>query len=593
MLEIGSMVNGKYRVLREIGHGGMSVVYMAIDEKANKTWAIKEVRKDGVLDFEAVRQGLAVETEMLKRLRHPNLPSIVDVIEDDEILLIVMDYVEGNALSKELTEHGAQPQEKVVEWAKQLCDVLGYLHSRTPAIIYRDMKPSNIMLKPNGQIVLIDFGTAREYKDKNLADTTCLGTVGYAAPEQFGGMGQTDARTDIYGLGATLYHLLTGNNPSQPPYQIKPIRSINTSLSNGLEKIVEKCTQRDPDERYKSCAELMYDLEHYDEIDDQHKKRQRAKVMLFAVSLVVSLASLASGITTQALYVNQQNSTYDARMSDAAQEQRNLSERMDIYRECISMAGKQGEADPFLKMIELYEQYDSNGQPSDIYKFESSERNDMQSLIYSQSNELKARGNYAEVCYQMGVTTWLYYYGESGYCGSDNGSYDSMISSYTWFKECMDEIERTNMDFKNKNLAEIYYKLSKFAKDENSIGLDGSGAEAYSSIYTDLCSMVKKVNNQTPIMQLRVYDYATYLMYKRTANFQQAGKSERNLTDLCNQIEEAMDGITVASDAEQELYDRIMARYNTDGIMGLKETIHYQYNNGAELTEENTAGGNE
>ena len=164
MIEIGSLVDGKYRILSEIGHGGMSVVYMAINEKANKTWAIKEIRRTGTQDFEVVKQGLIVETDMLKNLNHPNLPSIIDVIEDDDTFLIVMDYIEGNPLSKSLEEYGAQPQELVVEWAKQLCDVLGYLHSRNPAIIYRDMKPSNVMLKPDGNVTLIDFGTAREFK---------------------------------------------------------------------------------------------------------------------------------------------------------------------------------------------------------------------------------------------------------------------------------------------------------------------------------------------------------------------------------------------------------------------------------------------
>ena len=141
-------------------------------------------------------------------------------------------------LSQILRENGAIPQKYVVSWAKILCDVLLYLHTRDSPIIYRDMKPGNIMLKPDGNLMLIDFGTAREYKVKNRGDTVCLGTVGYAAPEQFGGMGQTDARTDIYGLGATMYHLLTGKNPGKPPYEMKPIRQINSSLSGGLEKII-------------------------------------------------------------------------------------------------------------------------------------------------------------------------------------------------------------------------------------------------------------------------------------------------------------------------------------------------------------------
>ena len=155
MLEIGSLVDGKYKILNVVGKGGMSVVYLAMNERANKQWAIKEVRKDGVQDFEVVKQNLIVETDILKNLNHPNLPSIIDVIDREDSFLIVMDYIEGKALSDVLKEYGAQPQEYVIEWAKQLCDVLGYLHSRVPPIIYRDMKPSNVMLKPDGNLTLI------------------------------------------------------------------------------------------------------------------------------------------------------------------------------------------------------------------------------------------------------------------------------------------------------------------------------------------------------------------------------------------------------------------------------------------------------
>lgn len=174
MLKIGSLVDGKYKILSKVGQGGMSVVYMAINEKANKTWAVKEVRKDGVLDFEAVKQGLVSETDILKKLSHPNLPSIIDVIDTDDSFIIIMDYIQGNSLNKALEEYGAQPQDRVIEWAKQLCDVLGYLHSRQPPIIYRDMKPANIMLKPDGNVTLIDFGTAREFKEKILQTQLAL-----------------------------------------------------------------------------------------------------------------------------------------------------------------------------------------------------------------------------------------------------------------------------------------------------------------------------------------------------------------------------------------------------------------------------------
>lgn len=336
MLEIGSLVDGKYRVLRKCGQGGMSVVYMALNERANKTWAIKEIRKDGTQNYEVVKQGLIVETDMLKRLNHPHLPNIIDVIDGDGSFLIVMDFIEGKTLSDVLKEYGAQPQESVIDWAKQLCDVLGYLHSRTPAIIYRDMKPSNVMLKPDGNVVLFDFGTAREYKSQNLEDTVCLGTRGYAAPEQYGGHGQTDARTDIYCLGATMYHLLTGHNPSEPPYEMYPIRHWNPQLSGGLEAIILKCTQKNPIDRYQSCAELLYALDHYWETDAVYRKKQVSNFRKFAVpaALAVTLG-IASGVF-YGLESHTTNTSYDSYIN-AARNSTVKADEIANYRKAINL----------------------------------------------------------------------------------------------------------------------------------------------------------------------------------------------------------------------------------------------------------------
>ena len=317
MLQIGSLVDGKYKVLRVVGKGGMSVVYQAVNEKANKIWAIKEVRKDGTQNFEVVKQNLIAETDMLKRFNHPNLPSIIDVIDTDDSFLIVMDYIEGNSLSKAIETSGAQSQEDVIEWAKQLCDVLGYLHSQNPPIIYRDMKPANVMLKPDGNISLIDFGTAREFKSSSVEDTTCLGTQGYAAPEQYGGHGQTDARTDIYCLGATMYHLITGHNPSTPPYEMYPIRQWNPMLSSGLEEIITKCTQRNPNDRYQSCAELLYALENYEQFDIENKKVQNLKWKTFLTSTIAFIVMLVVTIGLKIGAGAQMTQTYTGHIEEA------------------------------------------------------------------------------------------------------------------------------------------------------------------------------------------------------------------------------------------------------------------------------------
>lgn len=262
MLEMGELVNGRYRILHKVGQGGMSAVYLALDERAGGQWAVKEVRRAGVSDSRAVEQGMIAEKNILKRLNHTNLPHIVDVIENEERFLIVMDYIQGHSLKELLDEAGAFAQEDVVRWGKQMCNVLAYLHAQDPPIIYRDLKPANIMLKPDGDIKLIDFGTAREYKTGSPEDTINIGTIGYAAPEQYGGMGQSDARTDIYCLGVTLYQLATGKNPCEPPYLILPIRQWNPGLSAELEKIILTCIRHDPADRYQSCGEVFKALEN-------------------------------------------------------------------------------------------------------------------------------------------------------------------------------------------------------------------------------------------------------------------------------------------------------------------------------------------
>ena len=287
MAERGTIIEGKYEVLKLIGKGGMSKVYLAMDKNLNKQWAIKEIeRKAYDKNNEVVVASAMAEANMMKKLDYPSLPRIVDIIEKENVIYVVMDYIEGETLSSVLSKEGAQPQEVVIEWAKELCRVLDYLHTQNPPIIYRDMKPANIMLQPNGNIKLIDFGIAREYKEQNLADTVSLGTKGYAAPEQFGGKGQTDARTDVYCLGVTLYHLLTGQNPCEPPYEIYPIRYWNPQLSSGLEAIIQKCTQLNPEDRYQSCAELLYALDHYDEMDEGYRKKQKNKLKVFFIDLI-------------------------------------------------------------------------------------------------------------------------------------------------------------------------------------------------------------------------------------------------------------------------------------------------------------------
>ena len=300
MTKEGTILDGKYEIWKEVGRGGMSIVYLARDNRLNKQWAVKEIKNDGSKSAQTLLKGLEREANILKNVDHAVLPRIVDIINQEGTIYVVMDFIEGETISDRLKKEGAQPQELVIEWGMQLASALDYLHNMNPPVIYRDMKPSNVMIKPEGGVKLIDFGTAKEYVIENNADTTALGTRGYAAPEQFGdaqgrGIYNTDARTDIYNLGATLYHIVTGMNPCEPPYEIKPIRTWNPNLSTGLEKIITKCTQADPNDRYQNCAELMYDLEHYTELDDSYRKKNKNKMAAFVATFVLAVVA---GITS-------------------------------------------------------------------------------------------------------------------------------------------------------------------------------------------------------------------------------------------------------------------------------------------------------
>ena len=361
MLEIGSLLDGKYKILNKIGQGGMSVVYLAMNEKANKQWAIKEMRKEKNKNYEIMKQSLITETNLLKELKHPYLPSIADIIESDDTIIIVMDYVEGRPLSDILSEEGVIEEDKVADYAIQLCDVLDYLHSQKPPIIYRDLKPANIMLRPDGKITLIDFGTARKYNYDSVADTTCLGTIGYAAPEQFAGetLRQTDARTDIYNLGATMYHLLTGVNPSEPPYELYPIRRWDESLSNGLEKIILRATRKDPDKRFNDCKEMSYALQHFRDLDDSYIATQKKKMFLFAASLILSFTFFSMAIVVNGMEKREISKVYNNYLSEAALKIASTGSKnvvdtdiLKLFQDAINVSPNSTEA--YIRMLDYY-----------------------------------------------------------------------------------------------------------------------------------------------------------------------------------------------------------------------------------------------
>lgn len=540
MLKIGSVIDGKYKILNEIGHGGMSNVYLAINERANKPWAVKEVRKSLNRDFNLLRQSLIIETDLLKKLKHPNLPSIVDVIDSDENFLIVMDYIEGNTLERLLTEEGAQPQEKVAAWALQLCDVLDYLHTRPVPIIYRDMKPSNIMLKSEGSVVLIDFGTAREFKEKNVADTVCLGTNGYAAPEQFGGMGQTDSRTDIYCLGATLYHLVTGHNPSEPPYEMYPITKWNSSLSTGLERIIQKCTQKNPADRYQTVKELRYDLEHYKDLEIQAQRRYRSRLRLFGAVIGLSFACMVSGMGFAVAADRKQGSEYEDLMH-LAEISADSVEACALYLDAIAVDEGRPEAYHgfYVKAVE-------DGVFSDAEE-ELFLRLNISAHKYLQNFQKKNAAAYADFCYEMGNAYWYYYAHEE----------NRPSRAVSWFQTALDYYAQDASREAECRRCKLYVEIGTFYKKVIASQIDGTDAGMYGAYWRSLAEL-KALNDAAPdreLITLRIYREIATRVVEYVKYFREDGVTGDEIIVMLEELEESMRQMEqgAASATQQEI----------------------------------------
>ena len=580
MLEIGSIIDGKYKILNKIGQGGMSVVYLAMNERANKQWAIKEVRKDGVKDYDVVRQGLIAETDILKRLNHPHLPSIIDVIDRDDTFLIVMDYIEGKSLDHWLKKDGAQPQEKVVEWAKQICDVLGYLHSRKPPIIYRDLKPANVMLKPDGQIMIIDFGTAREFKETSIEDTSCLGTQGYAAPEQYGGHGQTDARTDIYTLGATMYHLLTGHNPSLPPYEMYPIRRWNPALSSGLEKIVLKCTQRNPNDRYQNCAELMYALEHYGELDSAYRRKQSIKWKSFVASCALTVVSLAGSIGFKVAESKTIKNGYDGYISEATKVT-TQEERADYYEKAIKIDPEREEG--YLELLDLFV-YGADKNERDFNRDETAEMTAI--LGYkgtgNRTNESYFERNkegYDEFAFRMGVY-YFYYYEGGGSAGKS--------MAQPWFEKAQ---KGTTLDADKLQLAERFAKISGYYASLDSSDETGYGSSAsYGDYWTDLTNLTdgdisKVVNTKTAVA---IYEELIARINENAVDFKRAGVTKDQMMDKLSNTKTRLEMLQNEISQSDETWDEVL-----DSISAAEHQVNVAFSGRDTQPEQNQEeGGN-
>lgn len=545
MAEIGTIVEGKYEILKQIGKGGMSKVYLAMDKNLNKQWAIKEIQKEARnKNNEVVIQSAIAEANLMKRLDHPCLPRIVDIINHDKMIYVVMDYIEGEPLSKILNQYGAQSQEDVLGWAESLCGVLDYLHTQNPPIIYRDMKPANIMLQPNGSIKLIDFGIAREYKETNIEDTVCLGTKGYAAPEQFGGHGQTDRRTDIYCLGVTLYHLLTGMNPCNPPYEIYPIRHWNQSLSVGLENIIIKCTQANPDDRFDSCAELLYALRHLEESDGAYRKKQVGKLVSVILTALFTGAFAGLGVGFLHLSERANTNTYDQYVRSAETSVVD-EEKIDFYNKAIELYP--GIVDPYLGIVNTYK--------SDAV-FSVEEEKELKKIVNANMQALRESPDYGELAYEIGKSYWYYY--DYGKTEDMDNQITRMKSSIQWFH---DAISYGSEDADYYKLATTYEKIGLFYKEITLSIEEASDQGMYIEYFNNLKLLCDDMSDEdTELIRLEVYKLCVSSLETYAYKFSVDGVSKEAQSEFLEKLMNEVKNMITSTDKTKAMRQEVLSR---------------------------------
>jgi len=264
LLTLQTMLKGRYTVLKQAGRGGFGAVYKAADTQfGNRLVAIKEMSQNSLdaRDLAAATEAFKNEAMLLAGLTHPNLPRIYEQFAENGRSYLVMDFIDGETLEDHIknADQKKVAVDKVLEIALQLCSVLEYLHTRQPPIIFRDLKPGNVMLTSNGHIYLIDFGIARHFKPGQKQDTTALGSSGYAPPEQYG-KSQTTERADIYSLSATLHQLLSGNDPSESPFRFAPLHFTEPALA-GLDTLIMSMVSIEINKRPASITSVRQELQ--------------------------------------------------------------------------------------------------------------------------------------------------------------------------------------------------------------------------------------------------------------------------------------------------------------------------------------------
>jgi len=320
------VLNRRWQVVERLGQGGMGTVYLANDLNlpnlgdSKRSCVVKQLRDDFFRqeDRERAIQFFFREAQVLSALSHPNIVAILDFFQEEGKSYLIMEYVRGKNLHEMMMERGEPfSNEEVIEWAIQVCEVLHYLHTHDPPVIYRDLKPSNIMIDERNRVKLVDFGIARPFEESE--DNTHVVSQGYSPPEQY--WGAADPRSDVYALGCTMYFLLTGKDSLA--LTVSNPKKLNNDVLDALDRIVQRATQQDVWSRYQSALEMKEELIFLRSKIQPKPKGSKNKVWMIAaaaISLIVVSSLVVAKMQSEHEMVEQEAANYRQMRAQAEQE---------------------------------------------------------------------------------------------------------------------------------------------------------------------------------------------------------------------------------------------------------------------------------
>lgn len=500
--EEGSVYKNRYKVINTLHTKGMSFVYTVFDMKLEKLVCLKEVVKAqagrDAVNLDSVRR----ETKLLRSLNHPGIPRILDVEETAERYSILMDLVTGYSLEELYRRRPKMfTQDFVVSKMSQLALILGYLHKLPEPIFYRDLKPGNIMLQ-DGNVRLLDFGISERITPSNRYIQQPLGSRGFAAPEQAKVGTAYDLRSDIYSFGVTMYVLLEGHLPKSAPCRPE-------HASQGIQTIVEQCTQLDPAERFQSMPEVFTALQNIDLYDSRVLSASRHKIHAFYASVLTAALLFGAAGSSYALGIHEDSVSYQSLVAVAQKEN-----TIPAYVRAIDK--RPDDIDTYFKVIDLIKSGDG--------VFSSEEEQQFLPTLTGHLNDIKRSPRYPEFAYKMGELYWFFF--------QDNAKASGKLLSIPWFSDAVD-------GGYNSEQAKIFYNLGAFYRDISSAVQTSSDTGMYRAYWNGLTSL--DINGSGEVVTLQLYNNLTDFIYTYTYRLQTDGVPIEDIHAQLNTIQGYLD----------------------------------------------------